>query len=424
MDVNVIFLSIGVIILIGFLAELLFKRTNIPDVLILIIIGILIKEVFGVTPLQDSTLTELFITFALLYILFQGALNIQLSKLLKSMTHATKLTIANFVVSVACIMIILILFGFAWEVALLMGTILGGTSAIVTVPILQNIVLKEKFSSTLKLESAFSDVLCIVSTLAIFSFIQTGLITVESVFQSALASVALGIGAGVLAGILWTLVVSKFRSLSQAYMVSIGVLLLLYSVVQTPWIDGNGALACLAFGIVLGNSKKFLSFFQKDSKDETVHAVLDHSALNFYSEISFLLKVVFFVYLGMLIDFTNWFVILVGLLLTLVLFFVRPIIIYATFAKEKPSVTERTILEVMVPKGLAAAVLAQLVSIQLAEFAAFAHIATILGNLALSVVFFSIILTSILVFVTEKNWFGGVYHPFLRDTTPALDTKK
>ncbi len=415
MDTNIIFITVGIVIFIGFLAELLFKRTNIPDVLILIFIGIIIKVFFGIQPLQDSVIAELFITFALLYVLFQGALKIQLKKLLKSMTTATKLTLANFFLSVAGIMGILIVFGFAWEISLLMGTILGGTSAIVTVPILQNIVLKEKYSSSLMLESAFSDVLCIVGSLAVLGFIQTGIMAPETLFQSALVSISLGVGSGVFAGILWTLLLTKFKSLSQAYMVTIGALLILYSLVQTPWIGGSGALACLAFGIVVGNSKQFLSFFQKPSDDETVHPVFDHSALSFYSEISFLLKVVFFVYLGMLIDFTSISIIMMGLVITVVLFFIRPMVIYTAFIKDKPSVTERTILEVMVPKGLAAAVLAQLISLQLSEYVEFASIAGMLGNLALSVVFFSIILTSILVFVTEKNWFGGLYHPLKRD---------
>ena len=409
MNVDIIFATIGLLLLIGYGAQYIFHKTNIPDVLFLIIIGIILRAITG-ESIDLGVFGELFTTFALIYIIFQGALGLQISSLIRSIGPTVKLTILGFVLTVASIFTVMFLFNFSWEVSLLMGFVLGGTSAIVIIPILKNIQIKESYSSTIMLESALSDVLCIIATLTMLKVIQSGSITVQSVFSTLFLSFLFAVSIGLLVGIIWSALLSKFETLSQAYMLTIGVLLLVFALVESPLINANGALACLVFGIVVGNSKKILHLFKKHTEEQTIKSIFSPSAMNFFAEVSFFIKVTFFVYLGMIIDFSSWYIILIGFLLTCILFAVRPLAIKILYQKEHIDEKSRTIFEIMIPKGLAAAVLAQVAASQLEQLPQYAQVAPLLGNLALSIVFFSIVFTSAFVFGAEHGFFKGLYY--------------
>lgn len=71
MDVISIFGAISAIMFLGFIAEIIFKKLNIPDVILLIGTGIIIGSVLKVVSI--TTLgpgVDLFTTFALIFILF------------------------------------------------------------------------------------------------------------------------------------------------------------------------------------------------------------------------------------------------------------------------------------------------------------------------------------------------------------------
>ncbi|MCA9460471.1 MAG: hypothetical protein KC550_08045, partial [Nanoarchaeota archaeon] len=95
-------------------------------------------------------------------------------------------------------------------------------------------------------------------------------------------------------------------------------------------------------------------------------------------------------------------------LLTLGIYLIRPISVKLVFGGDNLDIKERTILETLIPKGLAAAVLAG-VAVQTGILGSFA---TEFVNTVLSVILLSIVLTSVLIFFTEQGWFKG-FLPFL-----------
>ncbi|MCA9486308.1 MAG: cation:proton antiporter [Nanoarchaeota archaeon] len=435
MDVIAVFSVIAGIVFLGYFSELIFKKTNIPDVLLLMIVGILIGTVLQwVEPESFGFSSELFTTFALLFLLFVGALSIDFKTLLRSFSRSMLLTVVTFLFSVAVVAGVSYFLYRDILLSLLTGMILGGTSSAVVIPLLQTIPLKEKKHETiLMLESALSDVLCIIGTVTILEIMKTGQIVASGIFKSVLSSFSLALVVGVIVGLLWIGLLYKYEILMKSYLLTIAVLIGLYAFVESPFVGGSGAIASLAFGLVLGNAKTLRLMLQGDnnsskkdeiSRDEeekeAIHNVLLPSAKNFYSEISFFVKTFFFVYLGILIDFSEWNLFAIGFLLTLAIFLVRPFCVRLVFAGEKLDSMERTFLEILVPKGLAAAVLAG-IAVQsglLQEY--------VLGSfvtIILSVVFISIVLTSILVFFTGKGWFVG-FLPFLHPKDEHTLTKK
>ncbi len=394
MAVDLIFAGLGLIILAGFLGEFVFSKTRIPDVLWLILLGILIGPILGlISPSSIQDAASIFTTFALLFILFEGGLHIRIKDLMKSMYGATVLTISNFLLTVFVVVFIAKLFGFGWLDSALLGTILGGTSSAVVVPLVKRLNMGKENSLVLILESAFSDVLVIVASLTVIQLLKINTVDFGVVLQSLFGSFAIAILIGGVAGLGWILLLERFEALSKSYMSTIGLLLIIFGI--TEFAKSSGALAGLAFGIVLGNSRKILSLTEGEDVD-----TLSSSARVFFSQISFFVKTFFFVYIGILVSLTDLKLIALGLVLAAAAFLIRPIPVKLAY-KDGGAENDKPIMESMVPKGLAAAVLAQ---IAVGEGLPNAEM---LQTPVFSAIFFTIALTTALIFLVEHKGFRG-----------------
>ncbi|MFC1691797.1 cation:proton antiporter [Nanoarchaeota archaeon] len=405
MDVGTILAIIGVIIFLGFLGEFIFRKTNIPDVIWLILIGILVGSVLRwVSPADLARGAPIFTTFALLFILFESALSINITQFIKEVPSGTILSIISFIFSVAIVALAMLAFGFEPLFALLTGMTLGGVSSAVVIPMVKNITIGKKTQLILIIESSLSDVLCIVGVISVMQIIVLQSFDTATVLNNIFGSFAIALFIGTIASLLWMLVLRKSRSIAASYMLTIAALLVVYGF--TEYIKSNGAIACLAFGLVLGNSKTITQKLVKRGND-----VLDSAAKSFYSELSFFVKTFSFVYLGILINFQFWLPFIIGLLLVIAIFLVRPLAIKLCIRK-KVDLKDTIILESLIPKGLAAAILVQL------PVQAGLPNSTFIANVVLSAVLFSIIISSILIFLIEQNYhasFGEIYRNLFKN---------
>jgi NhaP-type Na+/H+ or K+/H+ antiporter len=418
MDVITIFVIAAIIIFLGFLGEIVFKKTNIPDVIWLILFGIIIGSVFKIVDISGTEETAaIFTTFALIFLLFEGAININLKELFKGMFGGTSLTLINFILSVIVVTLLGILFGLPIMLALLLGTIISGTSSAVVIPIIRRLKLKSETTTMLTIESAVSDVLCIIASITIIQIIVLSSVDVSSVFNTLIGSFAIALFVGIIAGFLWIQVLKWVDQHSKSYMITIAFMLLLYGFVE--FIKANGAIAALAFGLILGNSKKIFTAL----KDGDAFSI-SRSERFFYAEVSFFVKSFFFVYLGLLIDFSNLAPFIMATIIVVALFLIRPMAVYPV--AKKLDIRNKAAMQALVPKGLAAAVLAQVALQSIPE-------AAIFTNIVLGVILISIILSSLLVFLVEKNHFHGFYHRMSlkkkaavpkKDKKPVIDSKK
>ena len=439
-DVIGTFAVIASIVFLGFFAEIIFKKTNIPDVLILICVGICIGtflEWTDATALGESV--ALFTSFALIFILFQGALSIDFKSLMKSLGPAVSLTVLNFIFTVIAVTLVAhLLLDYEIMLSLLVGMILAGTSSAVVIPLVSSVTnVKDKYKLALTLESALSDVLCIIGTLTILEIIKTGEIVASNVFNSVLTSFTLALVVGIIWGVAWVVLLNKFPALITSYMLTIASVVGLYAFVESGFVGASGAIAALSFGLVLGNSKILLEQTQNDENVEfseeinsskkkskaskgvktsnlnqesgsikkEANIVLTPGARGFYSEISFFVKIFFFVYLGILIDFSNLNIFWYGALITAAIFIVRPFSVRIIFGKENPSQMDRTLLEILIPKGLAAAVLAGVA----VQSGVLGDLGSSFTTLILSVVLISIVTTSTLMLLAQYNMFKGFF---------------
>ena len=233
MNVNIALLSISLIAIFGFISESLFRRTNIPDVIFLIIIGFLIgPNGYGFTSPEDlASFAPIVTTFTLLILIFDGAFNINLSSLIREFSSSLILTVYNFVLSTIVVGGIFFyiqqfhLGGTTMMAAMIIGFSLAGVSSSFVIPILNQIRVGGKLFSRLALESALTDVFCIVATLSVIEVYTTGIFGIQKILTYLITLFAIAGFIGALGGIIW-IVIRVFEE--QNYIITIAYLILIY----------------------------------------------------------------------------------------------------------------------------------------------------------------------------------------------------
>ena len=122
----ILLLAASVVIIMGVLGEAFFKRTGIPDILFLMVLGIIIGPILGIIqPEAVLQIVPYFAAVALIVIMFDGGLNLHIGKVLKTAHFAVILVIVGFAVSVS-IVAGLAHYGLGWEWidSILLGSIL------------------------------------------------------------------------------------------------------------------------------------------------------------------------------------------------------------------------------------------------------------------------------------------------------------
>ncbi|MBI2656088.1 cation:proton antiporter [Candidatus Woesearchaeota archaeon] len=393
-DVLATLLIGSAIIFFGFLAEFLFRKFHVPDVLLLIIFGFILGPyaLKYIIPSSLQNIAPVFTAFALLFLLFDGAFNIDILSFFKGLGKGMLITIYNFFVSSLSAAVIALLFGFDLLHSLLLGFILGGISSAFVIPVIRNLKIKKETYSMLTLESAVTDVLCVVFAITMIQIITLKNFVFTQVISKIVALFVIAGFFGIVAGIIWIVVISKIFKKNKSYMLTIAYLLLLFTV--TEYLNGNGAIATLFFGLVLKNSRKLTSMIDGD----TAISVTTPTEKLFYSQISFFLKTFFFVYIGVLLDFSNAKALIIGLLIAVAVMLLRNT---SSFIVKEFDPYDKKIINSMFARGLAAAVLAQLAiqnNLQNAE---------LIAKVTFAVIMFTIIFSSVRIYLVNKSNFNA-----------------
>jgi cell volume regulation protein A len=350
----------GSIIVIGFLGNYIFERTGFPDMLLLIFLGILLGPVTG---LVDSSaimnLAPYFAALALVFILFDGGMAMNLYRVLSESPRAAILAISGFVINV----IVTTLFMTCFVIpdapllySVLFGTILGGSSSIVVISLASRIKVSEKCSTILSLESAITDVLCIVFSLIVIEMILKGTsVDLSTIGQSIVSRFSIGAVFGVILGVIWLGILKRIAKASYAYMLTLAVVLLAYALAE--FLGGSGSLCSLLFGLMLGNEKEVYRMLRIE---KPANATVDVGLKRFESEVAFLLRTFFFVYIGLIVTIGSITTIIIGVILSLILLLVRFGAVGIATVRCGELAKERPIMGVTLTRGLAAAVLATL----------------------------------------------------------------
>ncbi|MFC1755091.1 cation:proton antiporter [Thermoproteota archaeon] len=377
----------------GYLASRLMQKKGIPESIFMIFAGVLLGPILGILDTNVfSPLAPYLGGVALVAIMFDSGLETDLIELLGQSKHAFILAIITFFSAVTLLVFILHVLptyvdygieSFSLQEALLYGTIVGGSSGAVVASVAKSIGMKKNLSMFLTVESILTDALCIIGTLTVLMWITTPDLAPQQVATFIAAKFSISLVTGAIFGILIARVIHK----RHPYTLILALLLFLYG--STEMIGGNGAIAVFVSAVILTNLERLPII----SREDVVASVnIRKEALgSFHSELSFLIKVFFYLMVGLIFNVNIYDpnvaqAMLFGLVISIILLVLR--FPAAAFVSRISHVGDAKTISVFYARGLAAAVLA-FIPAQLG----FSNAEFYLQSIAAIIVFTNVILT-------------------------------
>ncbi|MEX2181516.1 MAG: cation:proton antiporter [Gemmatimonadaceae bacterium] len=333
-----------------------FDRSKVPDVLVLMILGIIVGPVLKWTsPDAFGNVGSVLTTVALAVILFESGTTLNLGDIARSARSTLQVTLVTAFGTIAVVGVVAaIVLELPPLSAFILGAIASGTSAAVVIPMVKVLRVRERAGTVMILESAITDVTSIVITVALLQAAVQGEMHVGRMIGQTLSSLVFAAVIGVAGGIGWLMIWQKVREFPTTIFTTLASAFVLYGFAEL--LGFAGAIAVLAYGITLSNHEQFrrTGLFKERPFSGVTPVESD-----FYKEIVFLLKTFFFVYLGISMRITDVSLLAAAVALMALVYIgrlvVAPFILPRTINRRDASV-----IAVMIPKGLAAAVLAGL----------------------------------------------------------------
>ncbi len=348
----------------GYLASRLMASKGVPESIFMIFAGVVLGPVLHILDTGVfAPLAPYLGGLALVAIMFDSGLGTDIDELLGQSKFAFVLAILTFFSGVTLIVFILHILPnfmtipgvptFPLKEAMLYGTIVGGSSGAVVASVAKSIGMQKKLSLLLTIESILTDALCIIGAFTVLMWITIPDLAPQQVatFIAAKFSVSLVTGA------IFGLIIARVIHRRHPYTVILALLFFLYG--GTELVGGNGAIAVFISAVVLANLER-LPLVSREDVVASVN-IRKESLGGFHSELSFFIKVFFYLEVGLIFD-VNIFnpdvaqAMLFGGAVALLLLLTR--VPAAAFISRVSHIGESKIISVFYARGLAAAVLA------------------------------------------------------------------
>jgi len=348
-DISAFSLVIGgsVIIILSYFANVLAKKTNIPSVLVLIAMGIALRQVITAMGIEEipfeSVALELLGTVGLIFILLEAALDLELSKeklplILKSASLALFTLAAS---SGGIAWLLNYAMDMDWFTALVYAIPLSIMSSAIIIPSVGGLSLERK--EFMVYESTFSDIWGIMGF-----YLLLGNRTAESSLEIA-KSIGINLGASIFISVavsyFLVYILQKISSSVKLFL-SIAVLILIYSIQKLLHL--SPLILILIFGLMLNNHKIFFANIFKNKEGESwLGSLLDNKKMSglrhdfhiLTLESAFVIRTFFFVLFGatvVLTSITKYDVLFYGLAISVILYIIR-FVFLRLFRPEDPS---------------------------------------------------------------------------------------
>jgi cell volume regulation protein A len=372
MSLMAFFALLGGLLVLAFVANRLAQRTRVPDAVVLILTGVLLGPV---SHLVDATkyesITRGFGTLALILILFEGGLELDVRETLRHLGGGLVLSWAAYLVTAALVAAVAKgSLSLSWRNSVLVGAVLACVSSTIMLPVIQQIPIRTPVRLTLLVESSVGDVLAVLTVDALLNLPRSSGLLLPGLIGGFVFEMGVSLVVGVVAGILWARLMPLLSDQRFWQALTFAAVLLLYS--GTSAVHASGLFAVLVFGIVLANLPHIRKeLLRADLGIYLPEREVHHQILNFHSELAFLIRTFFFVMIGAVVHFS-------GLRANVVpiLGFAGAILLARWLAVNLSRWTwkdissqERELILLLLPRGLITAVLAiQVIEVRGTEF--------------------------------------------------------
>jgi cell volume regulation protein A len=281
------------LLVLAVVANRLAKLTRIPDLIVLLLIGVSVGPIFHwVNPDLFKGAISILGTLALILILFEGGLELRLRQALRYFPAGLLLVVLSFGLSLGLVALMSrALLHLQWIDCLLLGAALGCTSGAVVIPALQQINTPEPIKVTLTLESSLGEILAVLMVGSLLNIGQSSSIVSGMAFDFS-QHIGVALLLGIAAGVLWWRLFPLLAGQAYSNILNLGVVMGVYAIGRC--FNGSGLLSVLIFGITLANLPR------------TPHmSRLGTRLLAFHAEFSFLVRSFFFVVLGVVAEIVS-----------------------------------------------------------------------------------------------------------------------
>jgi cell volume regulation protein A len=359
-------LLISSTLFLGYIGNLFYTRTKIPDIVWLLLFGIILGP--GLNFFDKDTflsLSPLMSVLAIVIILFEAGISINFDTVLTTMSKYFALAIISYVVQLVFIGVLLDFLlpsSFTLLQALILGAMVGGSSTVSVLSVLRGVekIIPDSGSARviLTMESIISDPIGIIVSITLIQRVITPQTSLLLGLGDIIYTIVLSSLMGFFAGFLWVMILDKLRERPFNNVLTIALLFPLYMAADEIIGNGGGAVATLLFGLVVANSKDI----SKRLGMKIEYKVDDQKMREFHEEISFFIRSFFFVFVGLIVSIQVGYII-VGLIIVFAIIILRYGV--GTFVGRLFNFTEtETVLSRLVfAQGLPAFVMAQLPSI-------------------------------------------------------------
>ncbi len=351
---HIALISVAVLFFTGHALGWFFEKTKVPDLLILVIIGYVVGPILGyLTPADFGKAGALLSTLALVVILYEGGLHLTAKELAEGFLTSASLAILGFLgISVLAGLVAFVLGGQPFHISLLLGLGIGSTSSAVVIPMVKPLSIDNNTKTILSLESAITDVLAIVIFLVAVDGIVAGEFSAKALLVGLGPNTLLAALYGIAGGLVWAALKKHFGPVFKMAFAGEAWALLNYGLLELAGL--NGAIGVLTLGFMLAN----LDLLPDWLKNQMSSVPVSYRDLSFLNTLTFMLKTFFFIYLGVLVKFSDPVIVALAFLIALLIFASRYLVINITMKKASTSRLDAMITTAMGPRGLACAVLA------------------------------------------------------------------
>jgi len=344
-------LTIGLSMVLGMLAQVGSKHLHLPGIVLLLLSGIL----FGpdglnwIDPASIGSGLHILVGFAVAIILFEGGMNIRISRIMRERRAIRGLIIKGALVTfVGGTFITIVVLGWDFRTSILFGTLIIVTGPTVITPLLKRIRVHHGVSTILEAEGILLDAIgAIIAVVALeIAISPSGLSFVTGLFH---IISRLGVGAvlGISGGYLLT-VMFRFRDLVPDGLENVFILswvIALFQISNTISPESGIAAVTIA-GMTIGNSKTYI---QQD-------------LLEFKEQLTVLMIGMLFILLSADVRIEQIIALGVPGLITvaMLIFLIRPLSVFIGTDKSGLALNQKLLLSWIAPRGIVAAAVASL----------------------------------------------------------------
>jgi NhaP-type Na+/H+ or K+/H+ antiporter len=407
-----IIISLAALIFAAHLFSALFAKTGVPEVLPLMLLGIVLGPAFHIVKPEDFGMVDkVFTQILLIIILFNNGIRLRISRLRGALGQSSRIILTNLLFATLSIATFCRLFiNIPWYYGFLTGIILASNSFAITIPMAAKLNISENVKTVLSVESTLSGVISIVITVMLVDMSKFNPTAIAAkLMHSLLTSLAIG----AIAAVFWTKILAKIRKLDSSVFPTFAFVLAVYAICES--LGSDGAIGAFIFGITAGNIRalrKMRLFRFAEPLTRGGSESFNYMEKTFFREILFVMRAFFFVYIGISMQFGHPVFILCGLAIIVLNFIARTFAINGSLDKTV-SRTDATMAAATIPKGLIAAALTSLV------VQSDVRETLPLRDIIYSAIFFSILFSTVFAAAAQRGHIGKIADALFKKYRPS-----